>query len=121
MLSREENELLTRVGPGTPSGELFRRYWLPVELSERLKEKQLMAVRILGEDLILFRDEQGRPGLIGASCSHRGTDLKWGCVINGGVRCIYHGWTFDINGKCVDQPAEPKPFKDKVQHLAYPC
>ena len=121
MLSQEENELLTRVGPGTPSGELFRRYWLPIELSEQLKKNELTAVRILGEDLILFRDEQGRAGLIGASCSHRGTDLKWGCVVNGGVRCIYHGWTFDINGKCVDQPAEPKSFKDKVQHLAYPC
>jgi 5,5'-dehydrodivanillate O-demethylase len=121
MVSREENELLTQVGPGTPSGEVFRRYWLPVEVSEKLKEKQLLPVRMLSEDLILFRDERGRAGLIGASCSHRGTDLRWGCVVNGGVRCIYHGWTFDIHGQCIDQPAEPKPFKEKVQHPAYPC
>ena len=121
MISGEENELLTRVGPGTPSGELFRRYWLPVGLSGRIKEGQLFPIRILAEDLVLFRDKKGRPGLIGSRCSHRGTDLSWGCVIDGGVRCIYHGWVFDVEGHCLDQPAEPKPFKEKVRHLAYPC
>ena len=124
MLSSEENELVTRTGPGTPGGELLRRYWQPVALCEELpvggppKE-----VRLLGEDLVLFRDDRGRPGLLGIHCSHRGADLSYGRVEDGGLRCVYHGWLYDVHGRCLEQPAEPKgsQFNEKIRHLAYPC
>jgi phenylpropionate dioxygenase-like ring-hydroxylating dioxygenase large terminal subunit len=87
MISAEENQLLTQTGPNTPAGELLRRYWQPVALSEELPQDGApLKVRILGEDLVLFRDDQGRPGLLGLHCSHRGTDLSYGRVENGGLR-----------------------------------
>ena len=122
MLSKEENELLTRVGPGTPAGEMLRRYWWPVGFSENVKAKgSPTRVRLLGEDLVLFRDGNGRLGVLGLHCSHRGTSLEFGRVEDAGIRCCYHGWLYDVGGKCLEQPAEPEDgtFKNRVQHPAY--
>jgi 5,5'-dehydrodivanillate O-demethylase oxygenase subunit len=122
MLSKEENELLTRVGPGTPAGEMLRRYWWPVGFTEQVKEKgRPVRTRLLGEDSVLFRDGNGRLGLLGLHCSHRGTSLEFGRVEDRGIRCCYHGWLYDVRGRCLEQPAEPEDsrFKDRVQHPAY--
>jgi nitrite reductase/ring-hydroxylating ferredoxin subunit len=97
---------LTEVGPGTPMGELLRRYWHPVGLSADAGATP-RAVRALGEELVLFRDGQGRPGLVVARCAHRGTTLYYGRVETRGIRCCYHGWLFDTEGRCLEQPCEP--------------
>lgn len=124
MLTREMNELLTRVGPGTACGELMRRYWQPAALSEELPPGGApISVRLLGEDLVLFRDHSGDPGLLGIHCSHRGADLSYGRVEDGGLRRIYHGWLYDREGRCLEQPGEPagSTFHEKIRHRAYPC
>lgn len=124
MLTKEENELVTRTRPGTPAGEWMRRYWLPAALSEELPPGgPPVPVRLLSEDLVLFRDEQGRPGLLGLHCSHRGADLSYGRLEDGGIRCIYHGWLYDIHGSCLEQPGEPagSTFCEKIRHPSYPC
>ena len=124
MLTHEENELLTRVGPGTPCGELMRRYWQPAALCEELPPGGApLPIRLLGEDLDLFRDDNGRPGLLGIHCAHRGADLSYGRVEDGGLRCIYHGWLYDVHGSCLEQPGEPtgSTFYQKIRHTAYPC
>jgi phthalate 4,5-dioxygenase oxygenase subunit len=125
MLSAEENELLTRVGPGTPMGELMRQYWLPVLLSEELPERdgRPQRVRLLCENLIAFRDSDGGIGLLADNCPHRGASLFFGRNEEAGLRCVYHGWKFDVSGRCVDMPNEPPEsnFKDKVRATAYPC
>ncbi|HVO94878.1 MAG TPA: Rieske 2Fe-2S domain-containing protein [Terriglobales bacterium] len=124
MLTQEENDLLTQTGPGTPAGALLRRYWQPVALAEELPpDASPLPVRVLSEDLVLFRDDQGQLGLIGLHCSHRRADLSYGRVENGGLRCLYHGWLFDRYGNCLEQPCEPegKKFCQKVRHPAYPC
>jgi phthalate 4,5-dioxygenase len=124
MITEQENNLLTQTGPRTPGGELMRRYWQPVALAEELpQEAAPLKVRILGEDLVLFRDDQGRPGLLGLHCSHRGTDLSYGRVEDGGLRCLYHGWLYDVCGKVIEQPGEPGggSHRDEIRHLAYPC
>jgi len=124
MISKEENDLLTRTGKGMPAGELMRRYWQPVALSEELPLGGApRPVMILGEELVLFRDDQGRPGLLGLHCSHRGTDLSYGRVEDGGLRCLYHGWLYDIRGRVLEQPGEPGggAQRDAICHLAYPC
>jgi 5,5'-dehydrodivanillate O-demethylase len=120
MLSHEDNMLLTRVGPGTPCGEMLRRYWWPVWFSERLTDKPV-PVRLLGEDLVLFRSGNGRVGLLDRYCPHRGTSLEFGRVEDCGVRCCYHGWLLDADGRCLDQPAEPadSQFKHRIRHTAY--
>ncbi len=121
----EDNELLTRVGPGTPTGELFRRYWLPALLSEELPEPDCapVRVRLLGEDLVAFRDSKGKVGLLGEYCSHRRASLFYGRVEECGLTCIYHGWKYNADGKVVDIPAEPPTsrLKDLVRHPSYPC
>ena len=122
MLSKEENELMTRVGPGTPAGEMLRRYWWPVAFSEEVtKESGPRKVRLLGEDFVLFRDGAGQLGLIELHCSHRGTSLEFGRVEDNGIRCCYHGWLYDVRGNCLDQPAEPadSTFKDRIKHPAF--
>jgi 5,5'-dehydrodivanillate O-demethylase oxygenase subunit len=122
MLSKEENELLTRVGPDTAAGTMLRRYWWPVGFSEQVKEKgSPIKVRLLGEEFVLFRDGNGRLGLVELHCSHRGTSLEYGRVEDRGIRCCYHGWLYDVNGRCLEQPAEPadSTFKDRIQHPAY--
>src|SRR5437870_4162870 len=124
MLTHEERELLIRISPGTPCGDLMRRYWQPAALSEELPPGRApVPVRLLGEDLVLFRDEQGRPGLLGLHCAHRGADLSYGRLEDGGLRCLYHGWLYDVAGRCLEQPGEPagSSFKDRVRQRAYPC
>jgi phenylpropionate dioxygenase-like ring-hydroxylating dioxygenase large terminal subunit len=124
MISQEENELLCRTGPGTPMGELFRRFWLPVALARELPKPDCPPVRlrILSEDLIAFRDTTGEVGLRARYCPHRGASLFFGRNEEGGLRCVYHGWKFDVNGACVDMPNEPADcnFKHKIRQLAYP-
>jgi phenylpropionate dioxygenase-like ring-hydroxylating dioxygenase large terminal subunit len=112
---------LTRVGPGTPCGELLRRYWHPVCLSADLQDLP-KRVRILGEDLVAFRDGQGRPGLMFFRCSHRGTSLEYGRVEERGLRCCYHGWLYDVEGRILETPLEPpeSTFKDRLEHPCYP-
>jgi len=112
---------LTEVGPGTPCGEFMRRYWLPVYLSANLSTRPVK-VRVLGEDLILFRDGRGRPGLLHPRCAHRGTTLYYGKVDEHGIRCCYHGWQFDVEGRCIDQPCEPEGglHKSNVRQPWYP-
>jgi phenylpropionate dioxygenase-like ring-hydroxylating dioxygenase large terminal subunit len=124
MISAEENRILTQTDRGSPCGELMRRYWQPVALSEELPAGGApRKVKILGEELALFRDDRGRPGLIGLHCSHRGTDLSYGRCEDGGLRCLYHGWLFDIHGHVIDQPGEPGGGANKasIRHPAYPC
>ncbi len=125
MLSREENEILTRVGASTPMGELIRRYWIPALLSEEIPAPDCppVRVRLLGEDLVAFRDSQGRVGLLGEHCAHRGTSLFFGRNEECGLRCVYHGWKYDVDGNVLDTPAEPadSDFKKKLRHVAYPC
>ena len=122
MLSRDENDLLTRVGPGTPCGEMLRRYWWPIGFSELVAEKQSPTkVRLLSEDFVLFRNGAGHLGLLELHCSHRGTSLEFGRVEDQGIRCCYHGWLYDTAGNCLEQPAEPadSTFKDRIRHPAY--
>jgi phthalate 4,5-dioxygenase oxygenase subunit len=124
MLKPEENERLVRVGPGTPGGEMLRRYWQPALLSEELAEKDgaPIRVRIMGEDLIAFRDTNGKVGLVDAFCPHRRAPMFFGRNEECGLRCVYHGWKFDASGACVDMPSEPPDslFKTKVSIKAYP-
>jgi len=124
-MTQEENDLLTQTGPGTPCGELMRRYWQPVALSDEIPSGggAPLPVKILSEELVLFRDDQGRLGLLGLHCSHRGADLSYGRLEDGGLRCIYHGWLYDVRGRCLDQPGEPGggEHRDAIRHPAYPC
>jgi len=123
MLTREENELLTRVGRGTPCGKLLRRYWHPVAAAgEFSEEKPIKPVKILEEELVVYRDKQGKYGLVGERCPHRLASLAYGRVDDEGIRCPYHGWKFDSTGKCLEQPAEPEgsTFNDRIKHVAYP-
>jgi 5,5'-dehydrodivanillate O-demethylase len=121
MLTQEQNDLLTRVGPGTAMGDLMRRYWHPVAARAQLAERKVMPIRIFGEDLTLFLDEQGRVGLVGDRCAHRLVKLECGFTTEKGIKCPYHGWTFDTKGQCVDQPGEPSArFKENVRIKSYP-
>ncbi|MEK9658566.1 MAG: Rieske 2Fe-2S domain-containing protein [Chloroflexota bacterium] len=122
MLSVEQNERLTQVGPGTPAGELLRRYWMPVAPKAEVDEVRVKPVRLLGEDLVVYRDARGRYGLIGEHCPHRFASFAYGRIDDDGIRCPYHGWKFDLTGACLDQPAEPKgsTYKDAVRQSAYP-
>jgi phenylpropionate dioxygenase-like ring-hydroxylating dioxygenase large terminal subunit len=122
MLSTQENELLSKVGPGTPMGDLMRRYWLPLLYSWELKaDGDPLRVRLLGEDLIAFRDTNGSVGLVASACPHRGASLFFGRNEECGLRCVYHGWKYDVSGQCVDMPSEPPEsnFKTKVRVTAY--
>ena len=125
MLSKEHNELLTRTGPDTPMGRLMRTYWIPALLSADLPEADgdPMRVRLLGEDLIAFRDSRGTVGLLGAHCPHRGVSLYFARNEDCGLRCPYHGWKFDVTGTCVDMPNEQpgSKLRTTLRHRAYPC
>jgi phenylpropionate dioxygenase-like ring-hydroxylating dioxygenase large terminal subunit len=124
MLTKDENQLITRVGPGTPMGEVMRRYWMPALVSAQLPQPDCppVRVRLLGEDLIAFRDTQGRIGLLDEFCPHRLASLFLGRNEECGLRCVYHGWKFDVEGRCVDMPNEPgiSNFKDKITTRSYP-
>lgn len=123
MVTREENEMLTRVGPSTPCGELLRRYWHPIAAAAQLLENPVRKVKILGEEVVLYKDRKGRLGLIGPRCAHRATHLEFGVPEEEGLRCIYHGWLYDGRGSCLEQPLEPPDhtFKDKIKIKAYPA
>src|SRR5438094_10577256 len=124
-MQREENEFLTRTGPGTPMGELFRRYWMPAKLADDLpgRDSAPVRVRLLGEDLVAFRDTGGTIAFLGEHCAHRGASLFLGRNEEYGLRCVYHGWKFDVAGNCVDMPSEPPEsnFKHKIRQTAYAC
>ncbi|MXY59420.1 MAG: Rieske 2Fe-2S domain-containing protein, partial [Chloroflexi bacterium] len=125
MLSTKDNELLTRVGRGQPMGELLRRFWHPVLLSSELPKPDCppVRVRLMGERLVAFRDTSGRVGLLAERCPHRRASLFFGRNEENGLRCIYHGWKYDIDGRCVDMPSEPagSNFASKVRTTGYPC
>ena len=125
MLSNEDNELMCRVGPGTPMGAFIREYWLPALISEELPEPDCppMRLRLLGENLIAFRATSGKVGMFAHACPHRGASLFFGRNEEEGLRCVYHGWKFDTAGQCVDMPSEPAEsnFKTKIKATAYPC
>jgi phenylpropionate dioxygenase-like ring-hydroxylating dioxygenase large terminal subunit len=125
VLSREENELLARVGPGTPMGNLLRCFWQPFALSTELPhpDSDPIRVRLLGEDLVAFRDSRGVVGLVQNHCPHRGASLFFGRNEQAGLRCVYHGWKFDTAGACIDMPNEPaeSDFRTKVTATAYPA
>lgn len=117
-------DLPIHTGPGTAGGKLLRHYWQPILLLEDLPPRgDPVSLKILGEDLVLFRDDAGRIGLLGRQCAHRRADLSYGRVENGGLRCVYHGWLFNVDGKCMEQPAEPEKgtHRDRIQQKAYPC
>ena len=123
MLKPEDNKLLTRVGPGTTMGELLRRFWLPALMEEEVRENDGAPVRLrlLGEDLMAFRDTEGRLGVLDAYCPHRRAHLYFGRNEECGIRCVYHGWKFDVTGQCLDMPSEPSEtnFKDRVKTKSY--
>ncbi|HTI88848.1 MAG TPA: Rieske 2Fe-2S domain-containing protein [Alphaproteobacteria bacterium] len=130
MLSREDNDRLTRVGPGTPMGELMRRYWIPAAFTHQVEKPDSppIRVRLLGEDLVLFRDTQGRVGLVDDKCPHRTASLFFGRNEEGGLRCVYHGLKFDVDGNCVDAPCVPqlsdierRNVQKKLAVKSYPC
>jgi nitrite reductase/ring-hydroxylating ferredoxin subunit len=123
MISEDQNELMTRVGPGTPAGKLLRNYWQPVALVEELAgSRPLLSRKILGQDFILFKDEKGKYGLLDRHCPHRGADLAYGRLEDGGVRCAFHGWLFDVAGQCLQTPAEPEGSRlcEHIRQRSYP-
>src|SRR3954469_21649682 len=123
-MNKEMAEVLVRVGPDTPMGKLMRRYWVPILSSSEIAEPDSPQVRvkILGENLLAFRDSKGRPPLIDEHCAHRGASLFFGRNEESGIRCSYHGWKYDVDGRCVDMPNEPaeSSFKARVRMTAYP-
>jgi phthalate 4,5-dioxygenase len=124
MLSQADNELMTHVGPGTPVGDLMRQYWIPALKSAEIPEPdgRPLRVRLLGENLIAFRATSGEVGMLPNNCPHRGASLFFGRNEGNGLRCVYHGWKYDVRGRCVDMPNEPPEsnFKDKIRAGAYP-
>ena len=114
-------DLLHRVGPGTPCGEYLRRFWQPIFLSSMLRDLPVR-IRRLGEDLVIFRDGSGRLGLVHANCSHRNTSLEYGIIEEKGIRCCYHGWHYDVDGTILETPGEPESsmIRKRVSHGAYP-
>lgn len=123
MISAQQNDLMTRVGRGTPGGQLLRRYWQPVALAEELAgPRPVKAVKLMGQDFVLFREEGGALGLLDRDCPHRGADLAFGRLERGGLRCPFHGWLFDATGTCLETPAEPPGSKlcTRIRQSAYP-
>ena len=122
MLTADENRLLTEIGPGTRMGALLRCYWQPLGAASEMDDRWTMRVRLLGEDLVLYKDRTGAFGLITEACPHRRASLAYGIPSAQGIRCPYHGWMFDATGSCIEQPNEPadSTFKDRVNTAAYP-
>src|SRR5690606_38299627 len=123
-MKAEQNELLTRTGPGTPMGDVFRRYWIPALLAQELPEPDCAPVRVqlLSERLLAFRDSSGRLGLVDEFCAHRGVSLWFGRNEEDGLRCPYHGWKYDVSGQCVDVPSEPveNGYASRIRLSSYP-
>ncbi|MGE0057328.1 MAG: Rieske 2Fe-2S domain-containing protein [Dehalococcoidia bacterium] len=120
MLTDDQNRTLTQIGPGTPMGDLLRSYWMPIAAGGELPERSVKVVRVLGEDLVLYRDGSGKLGLIERACAHRLTDLAFGVPDDYGLRCPLHGWLYNESGQCLDMPFEPVPFCADVKVIAYP-
>lgn len=123
MMSREQNDYLTRVGPDQPAGRLLRQYWMPVALCEELEgDRPVVPVQLMGEQLVLFKNPDGTLGLIQRHCPHRGADLCYGRLEDGGLRCLFHGWLFDNTGQCLEQPAEPEGSRmfEQIRARSYP-
>jgi phthalate 4,5-dioxygenase len=123
MLSAEQNDRITRVGPDKPAGQVLRQYWQPAALVDELNgQRPIKPVKLLGEDLVVFRDDKQRYGLLGRSCPHRGTDLAYGRLEDGGLRCAFHGWLFDVDGQCLQTPAEPEDSNlcRNIRQKSYP-
>jgi phenylpropionate dioxygenase-like ring-hydroxylating dioxygenase large terminal subunit len=123
MMTAQQNELITRIGPGTPGGKLMRMYWQPAALADELDgARPVKPVRLLGQDFVLFRDEAGRLGLLDRACPHRGADLAFGRLEDGGLRCAFHGWLFDAGGTCLETPAEPagSTLCTRIRQPSYP-
>jgi 5,5'-dehydrodivanillate O-demethylase len=124
MLTPARNDLLTRVGPGTPMGELLRRYWQPIGGASELEKNPIKPIRLMGENLVLYKDLSGQYGLVDRHCPHRRADMSYGWVESDGIRCSYHGWRYDASGACIEQPYEdttsPKPSKSGCEIKAYP-
>jgi len=123
MMTAEQNALITRTGPQDPAGQLLRKTWQPAALVEELDDaRPVKALRLLGQDLVLFRDAQGRIGLIDRDCPHRGADLAFGRLEDGGLRCLFHGWLFDADGNCLETPGEPRgsTLCTRIRQRAYP-
>lgn len=123
MLTAAQNKLLTETEPGTPCGDFMRSYWQPVALATDLDRETPLPVRVMSENLVLFRQGDGTPALIERRCPHRGMDLSFGRLEPNGLRCLYHGWLFSKTGQCLEQPNEPasSTFKDRIKHAGYPC
>ncbi|MDJ0921702.1 MAG: aromatic ring-hydroxylating dioxygenase subunit alpha [Henriciella sp.] len=125
MLGEAKNKLLTRVGPGEPMGNLLRRYWMPIAAEADYQDQKVTPIRLMGEDLVLYRDGKGNLGLVDRQCPHRRADLSYGYTEDCGLRCNYHGWLFDKDGACLEQPYEDvaapeRKFREKVKIKAYP-
>src|SRR5919107_445978 len=123
MLSQEQNDLITSTGAATPAGKLLRRYWQPAALVDELSgNRPVKPVRLFGEDLVIFKDDKGRYGLVGRHCPHRGADLAYGRLEDGGLRCAFHGWLFDVRGQCLSTPAEPEGSRlaEHIRLKSYP-
>jgi phenylpropionate dioxygenase-like ring-hydroxylating dioxygenase large terminal subunit len=123
MMSQEQNDFITRVGPQDPAGKLLRRYWQPVALTDELEGKRpVRPVKLMGQHFVLFRDEHGKLGMLDRDCPHRGADLAFGRLEDGGLRCPFHGWLFDAKGNCLETPAEPEGSRmcDRIKQGAYP-
>jgi phthalate 4,5-dioxygenase oxygenase subunit len=123
MMTQQQNDLLTRTGADSAGGQLLRRFWQPIAIAEELAvARPVKAVRVLGQDLVLFRDSSGQLGLLDRDCPHRGADLAFGRLENGGLRCLFHGWLFDAAGKCLDTPGEPVESRicSRVRQKSYP-
>lgn len=124
MMSAQKNRLLTSIEAGAPAGAAMRLFWQPAALAEELApNRPVVPVRLMGEDYVLFRDETGRLGLLDRACPHRGVDLSYGRLEQGGLRCPFHGWLFDVGGRCLEQPAEPPQSRlcENIRQPAYPC
>ena len=124
MIDEATNRMMSQVGAGTPMGELLRRYWHPIAATAELEESSTRAVRLLGEDLALYRDLSGNYGLVERQCAHRRADLCYGFVEKTGLRCSYHGWLYDHNGRCIEQPYEQmvdpgSSYKERIRIKAY--
>src|SRR3990170_961720 len=123
MISREQNELMTRIGPGSPAGKLLRNYWQPIALVDELGgPRPVRPVTVLGENYVLFRNANNQYGLLDRNCPHRGADLAYGRWEDGKLRCVFHGWLFDVEGKCLETPAEPQGSRlcDHIRQRSYP-